>query len=719
MNNKDDKSIIITCALPYANGDLHLGHILEYVQADIYARAKRMQGHNVHFICAEDAHGTPIEINAMKQEISPEELIEKMRESHIEDLSQYKIEFDEFYTTHSDENRKLAQEIFEKLKENGYIEKKEIEQLYCETDRRFLPDRFIKGECPYCKAKDQYGDICESCGRTYSPEQLKEPYCILCSKPPVIKKSSHYFFLLSKTSDEIKDYIENKAILQKETKNYVLTWIDKGLQDWDITRDGPYFGFKIPGEENKYFYVWLDAPIGYLASLEHYKKRLGIEKDLWNESHILHVIGKDIMYFHLLFWPAVLMHSGYKPPDQIQVHGFLTVGGEKMSKSRGTFILAKDMRNKVQPELIRYYMASQLSSSISDINYSAKELQNKVNHELIGNIMNMHYRIGSLIEKKKVAAKGNGIDKELIQTVMEKHDAFMDHIGRFEHSSAVRQMLMMGDAINKYLQENKPWAIEDPSTILRNAYHAAIITLPSLYCIMPKTAEEAAMQYGMSIDYIMDIVSKSKEPEAIVEEIDNLQKNESISVSPKIIYERIEIVNAKEKNNGDGEASPFENMILKVAVIKEAKEHPDAESLYVLQLDLGKEKTQIVSGLKGHYAIEELEGKKIIIVENMKPAKIRGVESRGMLLAGSIEAKEGEVVVLLEPHGKSHPGEVVVAENHKKKKDTGSAGVKVKIKDVQKSGLYVKDKKVYSPIGALLTKDGSVTLDLPDNAKIH
>jgi methionyl-tRNA synthetase len=268
------KSIIVTCALPYANGDLHLGHMLEYVQADIFVRAKRMVGKKVYFICAEDTHGTPIEINALKLGIEPEQLIEKMRISHVEDIKDYGIEFDEFHTTHSEENKELAEKIFLKLKENNFIIKKEIEQYYCETDKRFLPDRFIKGECPYCNTKDQYGDICESCGRTYSPEELKDAYCILCKNKPIIKKSEHYFFTLSKTSEELRNYIENEAILQKETKNYVLNWIEKGLQDWDISRDGPYFGFKIPGEENKFFYVWLDAPIGYMSSLEHFKKKM-------------------------------------------------------------------------------------------------------------------------------------------------------------------------------------------------------------------------------------------------------------------------------------------------------------------------------------------------------------------------------------------------------------------------------------------------------------
>ncbi|MFT4309861.1 MAG: methionine--tRNA ligase [Candidatus Woesearchaeota archaeon] len=721
------KSIIVTCALPYANGELHLGHMMEYVQADIFVRAMRLKGNTVHFICAEDTHGTPIETKAIKQNIRPEELIARMRESHVKDFEDYNIGFDEFYTTHSDENREYAEKIFLRLKENGYITVREIEQLYCENDNRFLPDRFIKGECPYCNTKDQYGDICEACGRTYGPKDLKDAYCVLCGKKPIISRSTHYFFELSKCSEEIRDYIHNKAILQKETRNYVNTWIDKGLQDWDITRDGPYFGFKIPGETNKYFYVWLDAPIGYLSSLDYYKQRTGIEKDLWQDSHIIHIIGKDIMYFHLLFWPAILMHSGYKVPEQIQVHGFLNYNGEKMSKSRGTFVLAHDMTIDTHSDLMRYYIASQLNSTINDIDYNPKEFQNRINHELISNIMNMHYRIGSLIEKKKTKSVLDDRTEGLHQAILDKHKEFLEYISVFEHSRAVRTFMEMGDSINKYIQDNKPWTLEDPGIILGNAYYAALMTLPSMECIMPHTANKIAVQYGVSLAYISEIIGKNDDVNIILSELSKLQKNESLTVNAKIIYKRLEVDGASQKNksnteNENDEIIPYDKLSLKVAKIAKANDHPNADSLYVLDLDMGKEKRQIVTGLKEHYKPIDLEGRKIVIIDNLKPAKIRDVESNGMLLAGTINMEGGkEIIVLLEPPEKSRPGDRVLHMDEKTEElaKIDPIVIKCSIKDVQKSGLQVKNRIVYSPRGPLGTSAGKIMLDLPDNAIIN
>jgi methionyl-tRNA synthetase len=455
-----------------------------------------------------------------------------------------------------------------------------------------------------------------------------------------------------------------------------------------------------------------------------FQEKNGIEKDLWNESDIIHIIGKDIMYFHLLFWPAVLTHSNYKVPTQIQVHGFLTVDGEKMSKSRGTFILAKDMKQKINPELLRYFFASQSGSGIQDIDYNEKELQNKVNHELISNLMNMHYRIGSLIEKKKVNAQIDEVNHELVEAILKKHYEFLELISKFEINNAIRIMLSMGDMINKYLQENKPWAINDPSIVLRNSYYSALLTLPSLYCIMPRTAAEIATQYGVAVENIINVIMKEQDPKTVIDKLHGLQKNESLTVNPKIIYNRIEIVKDATNNSAKEQRLPYENLSLIVAEIIEANEHPDAESLYILNLNLGKETRQIVSGLREHYTIIELVGRKIVIVENMKPAKIRGIESKGMLLAGSVIQNEKEKVILLEPHEKSVAGDKVFSEKEKDKldeitKDNKNNKVQATIKDVQKSNIIVKNKVVYSPLGILMTKDGSVTLELPDDAKIH
>ncbi|RMF07194.1 methionine--tRNA ligase, partial [Candidatus Woesearchaeota archaeon] len=362
------RPVLVTSALPYANGSIHIGHLVEYIQTDIWVRFLKLIGKNAIYCCADDTHGAPIEINASKQGISPEELIAKYYKEHTEDFSKFLIKFDSYYSTNSPENRHYAELIFSRLKEGGHIVTKEEEHTYCEHCKRFLPDRYVKGKCPKCGAEDQYGDVCEKCNATYSTVDLVDPYCVLCKNPPVRKKSRHYYFRLSHFSDFLRDWISSNKELQPEVRNHVLSWIDEGLDDWCISRDGPYFGFKIPGEENKYFYVWLDAPIGYISSTANYCKTHGNKcsaEDYWtgNKADIYHFIGKDIIYFHLLFWPAMLKASGFNLPRNVFVHGFLTVNHEKMSKSRGTFLTAREFLEFGNPEHLRYYYAANLSRS--------------------------------------------------------------------------------------------------------------------------------------------------------------------------------------------------------------------------------------------------------------------------------------------------------------------------------------------------------------------
>ena len=403
LETKKSKRIVVTSALPYANGDIHIGHLVEYIQTDIFVRFLKLIGKDAIYCCADDTHGTPIQIKAEQLGIKPEELISKVHKEHLSDFKSFLIDFDSYYSTNSPENKEYADKIFNSLKDKGFIYTKEVENFYDEKEKRFLPDRYVKGECPKCGAKDQYGDVCEKCNATYKPIDLINPYSTISKTTPVRKKSEHYFFKLSEMSEKIDNWLTTNKKLQPEIVNYVRNWIKEGLNDWDISRDGPYFGFKIPGEEDKYYYVWLDAPIGYIASTQNYCKQNGLdaEKDYWKNknSEIIHFIGKDIIYFHFLFWPAVLMESGFNLPSYEVVHGFLTVNGEKMSKSRGTFLTARDFLKKYNPEYLRYYYAKLLSKKMSDIDLDFSDFADSVNNELVANIGNFCYRVLSFLEK--------------------------------------------------------------------------------------------------------------------------------------------------------------------------------------------------------------------------------------------------------------------------------------------------------------------------------
>ncbi len=396
MVSREKKLFLVTSALPYANGSLHLGHMVEYVQTDVFVRFLKLSGVSVAYVCADDTHGAPIEIAATKKGLTPEELIGRYYEEHKKDFADFEICFDLFYTTHSDENKRYSDLFFNTLREKGFILERMVEQTYCPKDKRFLPDRFVKGKCPKCKAPNQYGDHCEKCSFVYKPIDLIESFCVLCGTAPTRKMSIHYFFKLSSFSDRLKDWLNSNANLQPEIRNFVMSWIDSGLEDWDITRDGPYFGFKIPGELSKYYYVWLDAPIGYISASDKFAQDT-MKKDasvFWKagDSEVIHFIGKDIIYFHLLFWPALLMGMGYNLPSDIVVHGHLTINGDKMSKSRGNFVTARDYLEKYDPELLRFYYASNLSKTVSDINLDFRDFQNKINSELVSNICNLIYR---------------------------------------------------------------------------------------------------------------------------------------------------------------------------------------------------------------------------------------------------------------------------------------------------------------------------------------
>ncbi len=632
------QKILVTSALPYANGPIHIGHMVEYIQTDVLVRYLRAKRNDVIYVCADDTHGAPIEINARKQGITPEQLIGKYYREHIADFSDFLIKFDSYYTTNSPENKKFAERIFTKLKEKGFIYQKEIELTYCETDKRFLPDRYVKGKCPVCGAEDQYGDVCEVCNSTYKTVELIKPYCVLCGNPPVRKNSRHHFFRLSAFSQQLREWLENNSALQKDVVNFVTNWINKGLEDWCISRDGPYFGFLIPGETDKYYYVWLDAPIGYIASTDKYCKHNNRKvEDYWmgNNSRIMHVIGKDIIYFHFLFWPAILMGAELKIPDQIIVHGFLTVNKEKMSKSRGTFITARDYLNNFSPELLRFYYASNLTSKPTDIDLDFNDFKEKVNNELVANLANFCYRVLSFVNKNFGSELSKTFDVDPIMIEIEKKIKFADYnFANLEFREAVKEILAISSLGNKFFQDHQPWKLikrdrEKAQAVATTAANIARILAILCQPILPNYAEELRKQLNIRELNWNDL---------------NFNLQDHKIGEAKIIFEKMEKIEF-----GRGEFP----LNIKVAKITGVDDHPNADKLLVLQLDLGAEKRQIVAGIKKYYSKAELLGKLICILTNLKPAQLRGVESNGMLLA----ADNGENVKILEVHS-SDPGEL-------------------------------------------------------------
>ncbi len=682
-----NKKIIVTSALPYANGPIHIGHLVEYIQTDIFVRFLRLIGKDVVYCCADDTHGAPIEIKAKELGIKPEELIAKFLKEHQEDFKNFHIKFDSYYTTNSKENKYFSDLIFERLKKKDLIYKKEIEVTYCKHCKRTLPDRYVKGKCPKCKAADQYGDVCEVCNATYKTVDLIDPYCVICKNKPVRKKSEHYFFKLSKLSGFLEKWIKSNKNLQQEAKNFVLNWIKDELEDWNISRDGPYFGFKIPGEENKYYYVWLDAPIGYISSLANYLKNTKKTEKAWNESKIIHFIGKDITYFHFLFWPAMLHAADLKLPDDIVVHGFLTINNEKMSKSRGTFFTAKEFLEKYDAEHLRYYYGNVLSKKLADIDLNLDEFRERINNELVGNLGNFCYRVISFVNKNfNGEIKNIDNNKTIINDINKKIKKIKDYYNELNFNFAVNETLLISDIGNKYFQKNEPWALikndkekvrEICGLCINIAKNLSILIEP----VLPKFSEELQKQLNLK-----DLKWK---------DIGFDLKNHKIG-KEKLLVKKIEEI--KE------ELFPLN---LKVAEVIEVKDHSNADKLYIMQINLGTEKRQLVAGLKDFYDKKELEGKKIIVVTNLKHAKLRGIESQGMLLAA--EDSKGTVGLLTT---KAEPGAEVKFGNLK------NSNKEISFDSFLKINIKAKEGKIYfnnlelktdkEAVSVEKVKDGSV-----------
>jgi len=635
---------------------------VEYIQTDIYVRFLRLIGEDVIYMCASDAHGTPIEINATKKGISPKELVNEFHERHREDFAGFEISFDEFYTTDSPENQRHCEIIYLKAQDRGHISTREIEQYYCEVCGRFLPDRYIKGTCPKCGAPDQYGDVCEACGATYRPTEVLDAKCAICGATPSLRTSKHFFFRLKDFSDFLSHWIAEPGHLQDEVRAFVSTWIEQGLQDWDISRDGPYFGFKIPGEQDKYFYVWLDAPIGYIAATEHYCARIGNCKaeEYWVDPaadvEIHHFIGKDIAYFHTLFWPAVLSAADYRIPTAVHVHGFLTVDGRKMSKSRGTFVTARQFGNFLNPWYLRYYYSTKMSNSIDDLDLNIEEFVNRTNAELVNNITNLISRTVGFLNKRLESRLGTL--PEATRGLMNEVEAFVDrakdNYAGLRFNQATRNILSISDIANNYVQQNAPWTVvkTDPEqarndlTFVVNCIKIiAVLLKPVLpsYCRRVEeilrlgnlTWEDAKFDLQNSEIGAFDKLLERLEPGAL-EKLVELGRQGGIEEvdqpAPEVPIFKGEIT-----------IEDFAEMDIRAAKVMSAEIVEGSDKLLKLEVDLGREIRTVLAGIKGSYEPSELLNKTVLVVANLKPRKMRFGVSHGMILAAA--DKNGKVAI--------------------------------------------------------------------------
>ncbi|MCL1042282.1 methionine--tRNA ligase [Shewanella marisflavi] len=664
------RKILVTSALPYANGPIHLGHMLEYIQTDIWARFQKLRGHECHYICADDAHGTPIMLKAQQLGMAPEEMIAQVQKEHQQDFADFNIQFDNFHSTHSDENRELASEIYLKLRDGGYIKSKTISQLFDPEKSMFLPDRFVKGTCPKCKSVDQYGDNCDSCGATYSPTDLIDPKSAVSGATPVMKETEHFFFDLPAFEEMLKEWTRSGS-LQQEMANKLGEWFDQGLQQWDITRDAPYFGFEIPDAPGKFFYVWLDAPIGYMGSFKNLcNKRSDLSFDeFWakdSTAEVYHFIGKDIVYFHSLFWPAMLEGAGYRKPNSVYAHGYVTVNGAKMSKSKGTFIKARTYLDNLNPEYLRYYYAAKLSSRIDDLDLNLEDFAQRVNSDLVGKLVNLASRTAGFISKRFDGKLAKVADTSLSETFLAKADTIAEFYETREFGKAMREIMALADIANAYVADAAPWQLvkqedkqEEAHQVCSNALNLFRILVTYLKPVLPKLAQdvETFLQLELTWDDLAKDLSgheiapfkalmqrvEMKNIEAIIEaSTENLQVTEA----PK---SQLDLDPISEEISFDD----FAKLDLRIARIAKAEHVPEANKLLKLQLDLGGETKQVFAGIKSAYAPEDLEGKLTVMVANLAPRKMRFGMSEGMVLAAGPGKKD---LWILEPHEGAQPG---------------------------------------------------------------
>ncbi len=672
MSQTAHRKMLVTSALPYANGPIHLGHLVEYIQTDIWVRFQKMRGTTCWYVCADDTHGTPIMLKAQQEGMTPEALIEQVGKEHREDFAGFDIAFDCYYSTHSQENRDLAALIYQRLKEAGHIEARTITQLYDPVKKMFLPDRFIRGECPRCGARDQYGDSCEACGATYSPTELKNPVSAVSGAKPVEKETLHYFFKLSDFKGFLKDWVHRKGHLQPEVAHKVDEWLQSGLRDWDITRDAPYFGFEIPDAPGKYFYVWLDAPIGYMASFKHLCAGKGVNfDDYWgpdSSAELYHFIGKDIIYFHALFWPAMLHGAGFRTPSAVYAHGFLTVNGEKMSKSRGTFIKARTYLDHLDPQYLRYYFAAKLGAGVEDLDLNFDDFTQRVNSDLVGKVVNIASRCAGFIKKRfegKLAAVLP--DPDLFHRFLGAGEEIATLYEAREFGKAMREIMALADVANQYIDENKPWVIakepgreEELQAICTQGLNLFRLLVTYLKPVVPSLATKSEAFLN---------ISSQPWPDVSTEPLLNHRINDFKPLLTRVDPDKISaMVEASKENlepavaSGPLAAEPIADLIdyqefakvdLRIARIVEASHVAGAEKLLQLTLDLGGETRTVFAGIKAAYDPKDLVGRLTVVVANLKPRKMRFGLSEGMVLAAG---PGGDELYLLSPDEGAQPG---------------------------------------------------------------
>jgi methionyl-tRNA synthetase len=684
------RDILVTSALPYANGPIHIGHMVEYIQTDIWARFQRMRGHTCIYVCADDAHGTPIMLSARKLGIEPQALIDRVLASHQADFAEFAISFDHYYTTHSDENRALATMIYERARDGGHIATRTITQAYDEEAGMFLPDRFIRGTCPRCKTTDQYGDSCESCGATYTPADLIDPVSVISGKPPVQRDSEHIFFQLGDFTDMLTTWISGDAI-QPEVRNKLGEWLDAGLRDWDISRDAPYWGFEIPDHPGKYFYVWLDAPIGYIASFQRYCELHGVDFNAYfrpdSTAELHHFLGKDIVYFHALFWPAMLTAAALRRPTAVHVHGFLTVDGKKMSKSRGTFISARTYLDHLGPEYLRYYYAAKLSASVDDIDLNLEDFVQRVNSDLVGKLVNIASRCAGFISKRFDGRLAKSLpDRAMYDEFVAAGTDIANAYDQLEFGKAVRAIMALADRANAYIDERKPWQLVKSADTLEQA-HAVCTQGLNLYRVLigylkpvlPITSERSerflaieSATWDALATPLTDHAIQTFEP--LLQRIERKQVDAIVEASkagepetktePEPETKTAAAGDAKKQDakkqsadKQDAETIVFDDFAkvdLRVARIIKAEHVDGADKLLRLTLDLGGPTRTVFAGIKSAYPDPTaLEGRLTVMVANLASRKMRFGVSEGMVLAAG---PGGSDIFLLRPDDGAQPG---------------------------------------------------------------
>lgn len=661
------RKILVTSALPYANGSIHLGHMVEHIQTDVWVRFQKLRGHECHYCCADDTHGTPVMLAAQKQGIAPEDMIAKVREEHLADFTDFGIGYDNYYSTHSPENKQFSQDIYRALKANGKIESRVIEQLFDPEKQMFLPDRFVKGECPKCHAHDQYGDNCEVCGTTYSPTELINPYSAVSGAKPELRESEHFFFKLGECADFLKAWTsgnnphDGKPHLQPEALNKMKEWLGEGeettLSDWDISRDAPYFGFEIPDAPGKYFYVWLDAPVGYMASFKNLCDRIGVDFDEYfkadSQTEMYHFIGKDILYFHALFWPAMLHFSGHRAPTGVYAHGFLTVDGQKMSKSRGTFITAKSyLEQGLNPEWMRYYIAAKLNSKIEDIDLNLQDFISRVNSDLVGKYVNIAARASGFIAKRFEGRLKDVADSALLAKLTAQSEAIAECYESREYARALRDIMALADIVNEYVDANKPWELakqegqdERLHEVCSELINAFTMLTAYLAPVLPQTAANAAKFLNLeAITWVNTRETLGEHTinkyEHLMQRVEQKQVDDLIEANKQSIAAAATPAAEESKYEKVAEQASFDDFMkidMRVAKVLNCEAVEGSTKLLKFDLDFGFEKRIIFSGIAASYPNPaELNGRMVIAVANFAPRKMAkfGV-SEGMILSAA------------------------------------------------------------------------------------